>query len=123
MVETEHPDKMYYSIGDVQEMTEIEPHVLRFWESTFPTLKPRRNTKGQRTYQKKDIEKQLKIKELLYKQKYTVKGAISVLKVKKEKAVGEKGDENREFLLKVRHELKSLLKGLEGEKREDLFDG
>ena len=123
MVETEHPDKMYYSIGDVQEMTGIEPHVLRFWESTFPTLKPRRNNKGRRTYQKADIEMVLKIKELLYKQKYTVKGAISVLKGKKEKAVGAKNDENRAFLMKVRHDLKSLLKGLEGEKRDDLFDG
>ncbi len=50
------PDKLYYSIREVSEYTGIEPHVLRYWESEFPSLKPRRSRAGSRTYRKRDIE-------------------------------------------------------------------
>ncbi len=124
MVKTEKFNKLYYSIGEVKEATGIEPHVLRFWESTFPTIKPKKSKKGQRIYQKNDIEMVLKIKDLLYNKKYTIKGAIAVLKKKGAEAeVDEKiHEEYRTLLRKIQHELKSLLKGLEGQKSEDLFE-
>jgi len=124
MMDVKQSDKLYYSIGEVKEIVDIEPHVLRFWESTFPTLRPRKNSKGQRMYQKKDVEMVLRIKDLLYNKKYTIKGAIAVLKKKEVKHdVDEKiHEEYRGFLRKIHQELKSLLKGLDGHKSEDLFD-
>ena len=120
MVKIEYPDKLYYTISEVKDIADVEVHVLRYWETVFPTLKPKRNVKGQRMYQKKDIKLILKIKDLLYKKKYTIKGAISALKGKN--TAVEKDGDDKSLLLKVHHELKSLLKSLDGEKRDDLFD-
>ncbi|MCP4144650.1 MAG: MerR family transcriptional regulator [bacterium] len=71
----ELPDKMYYSISEIAEYTGIEPHVLRYWESEFPTLKPKRSRSGTRTYQKKDIEEITAIRRLLHEQGYKIEGA------------------------------------------------
>lgn len=71
----ELPDKMYYSISEIAEYTGIEPHVLRYWESEFPTLKPKRSRSGTRTYQKKDIEEIAAIRRLLHEQGYKIEGA------------------------------------------------
>ncbi|MBT4291972.1 MerR family transcriptional regulator [bacterium] len=71
----ELPDKMYYSISEIAEYTGIEPHVLRYWESEFPTLKPKRSRSGTRTYQKKDIEEISAIRRLLHEQGYKIEGA------------------------------------------------
>lgn len=73
-------DKLYYSIGEVKELTGVEPHVLRYWESEFPTFRPRKNRNGQRAYSKKDIDLIMNIKRLLYDEKFTIKGAKSKLK-------------------------------------------
>ena len=67
-------DRLFYKIGEVSAIAEIEPHVLRYWESEFPFLKPRKNKTGQRVYTRKDLELVLKIKNLLYKEKYTIAG-------------------------------------------------
>ena len=72
--------KLYYSIGEVKEITGIEAHVLRYWESEFPTFRPRKGRSGQRTYTKKDIDMIFNIKKLLYEEKFTIKGAKSKLK-------------------------------------------
>jgi DNA-binding transcriptional MerR regulator len=77
------PDKLYYSISEVKDITGIEPYVLRFWETEFPSLRPRKNKKGHRTYRKKDIELILKIKALLYDEKYTIPGAREALAEKR----------------------------------------
>ncbi len=69
------PGKMYYSISEVSEMTEVKPHVLRYWESEFPTLRPKKNRAGNRNYRPKDIKVVLVIRNLLYKEKYTIGGA------------------------------------------------
>ncbi|MBT3317263.1 MerR family transcriptional regulator [bacterium] len=66
---------MYYSISEIAEYTGIEPHVLRYWESEFPTLKPKRSRSGTRTYQKKDIEEISAIRRLLHEQGYKIEGA------------------------------------------------
>jgi DNA-binding transcriptional MerR regulator len=67
-------EKLFYKIGEVSDIAEIEPHVLRYWESEFSFLKPRKNKTGQRVYTRKDLELVLQIKNLLYKEKYTIAG-------------------------------------------------
>jgi DNA-binding transcriptional MerR regulator len=77
---TRPPERLYYSISDVADMIDIKPYVLRFWEKEFPSLKPKKNRAGNRTYQKKDIELLRRIKELLYKEGFTIFGARQKLK-------------------------------------------
>lgn len=71
----EIPDKMYFKIGEVSEITGLEQHVLRFWESEFKNIKPKRTSTGQRMYRKNDIELLLNIKRLLHNEKFTIQGA------------------------------------------------
>ena len=74
--------KRYYRIGEVSRILGIEPYVLRYWESEFPQINPRRADSNQRTYQRKDIEIILEIKKLLYQEKLTIEGARRKLKQK-----------------------------------------
>ena len=74
--------KLYYSIGEVSEMTNLKSYVLRYWETEFSQLKPPKNRAGNRTYRQKDIEVILNIKDLLYKKKFTIDGARVVLNEK-----------------------------------------
>ncbi|MBI5664855.1 MAG: MerR family transcriptional regulator [Nitrospirae bacterium] len=67
-------DRLFYKIGEISSILELEPHVLRYWETEFPFLKPRKNSTGQRIYTRKDLELVLQIKNLLYKEKYTIAG-------------------------------------------------
>lgn len=69
------PDKLYFKIGEVCQITGIQPHVLRYWETEFPQLAPEKNRSGQRVYKRRDIEIILKIKKLLYEEKFTIAGA------------------------------------------------
>ena len=71
--------KLYYSIGEVAELTQLKAYVLRYWETEFKQLKPPKNRAGNRTYRQKDIDTLLEIKDLLYKKKFTIEGARSVL--------------------------------------------
>lgn len=68
-------DKKFFKMGEVGELTELEPHVLRFWESEFPSLKPRKNRSGHRIFNKADVELVLRIKDLLYNHGFTIAGA------------------------------------------------
>ena len=77
---SERLKKVYYSIREVAEITGVEPHVLRFWEKEFSTLRPRRSRSGNRTYKERDIEIVQQIKCLLWEQKYTIQGACEQLK-------------------------------------------
>ncbi|MCK5707974.1 MAG: MerR family transcriptional regulator [Candidatus Aureabacteria bacterium] len=72
--------KLYYSISEVSEITGLEAYTLRYWEKEFPKLKPKKSRKGQRTYTQKDIDTIMSIKQLLYDQKFTIKGAREKLK-------------------------------------------
>ncbi len=74
------PDKLYFKIGEVTEITGLEPYVLRFWESEFPIIAPKRTESGQRLYRKSDVESILLIKNLLYEKKFTIEGAKKILK-------------------------------------------
>lgn len=69
------PDKLFFKIGEVCELVEVQAHVLRYWESEFPMLQPQKNRAGQRTYRRKDVEMALRIKELLYDEGFTIAGA------------------------------------------------
>ena len=71
--------KLYYSIGEVSKITELKQYVLRYWETEFKQLSPVKNKAGNRTYRQKDIDMILKIKDLLYNQKFTIDGARHVL--------------------------------------------
>lgn len=68
-------DKRYFRIGEASRIVGVEPYVLRYWESEFPQIRPRRADSNQRTYQKKDLETILEIKRLLYEEKLTIRGA------------------------------------------------
>jgi DNA-binding transcriptional MerR regulator len=76
----EIPDKLYFKVGEVSEITEIPTYVLRFWETEFKRMNPKRTPSGQRLYRKNDVELIFKIKHLLYEKKYTIEGAKQYLK-------------------------------------------
>jgi DNA-binding transcriptional MerR regulator len=80
---SEIPDKLYFRIGEVAKLAGIKPYVLRFWESAFPGLGPRKSRTGHRIYRKKDVELVLEIRRLLYEQRFTIEGALKVLSAKK----------------------------------------
>jgi len=69
------PEKLFFKIGEVCDIAGVQAHVLRYWESEFPTLAPQKNRAGQRTYRRRDVEMALRIKELLYDEQYTIAGA------------------------------------------------
>ncbi|MBI3693266.1 MAG: MerR family transcriptional regulator [Acidobacteria bacterium] len=76
----EIPNRLYFRIGDVSELLGVEPYVLRFWETEFPTLQPRKGKTGHREYKRKDVELLLEIKRLLYDEGFTISGARKALK-------------------------------------------
>jgi DNA-binding transcriptional MerR regulator len=75
----EIPDKLYFRIGEVSRLAGIKPYVLRFWETEFSTLGPKKSGKGHRLYRRKDVELVLEIKRLLYEKRYTIEGARKYL--------------------------------------------
>jgi DNA-binding transcriptional MerR regulator len=73
------PDRLYFKIGDVARICEVETYVLRFWETQFPQLKPNKSGTGQRLYRRRDVELALEIKRLVHTEGYTLAGARQVL--------------------------------------------
>lgn len=69
------PEKIYFKIGEVCDIVGVEAHVLRYWETEFSMLTPQKNKSGQRSYRRRDVEMALRIKELLYKEMFTIAGA------------------------------------------------
>jgi DNA-binding transcriptional MerR regulator len=98
------PDKLYFRIGEVSKLAKLPAYVLRFWESEFPRIRPKRTAAGQRLYTRNDIELILKIKTLLYDKKFTIQGARQHLSVRSRK--GE--DAEKQLLAELHAELKSL---------------
>ena len=106
--------KLYYSISEVSDITELKAYVLRYWETEFSQLKPPKNRAGNRTYRKKDIEIILKIKNLLYEKKFTIDGARNILKGNEDLSDIENSSnvhlEKQEIILsKIKNELKEIL--------------
>ena len=112
--------KTYYSISEAASLTKMKPHVLRYWETQFRMLRPRKNRAGNRMYRKKDLKLILLIKELLYEKGFTIAGAKKKLLDEKD-AIRDQlefsfNDVDRAaLLLEVRRELQSLLHDLRGE--------
>jgi DNA-binding transcriptional MerR regulator len=77
------PDKLFFRIGEVSQLVGVEPYVLRYWESEFPGLSPKKSNTGQRMFRRKDVEMLLNIKRLLYEKKFTIEGARKALKSEK----------------------------------------
>ena len=75
------PEKIFFKIGEVCDIVEVQAHVLRYWETEFPMLSPQKNRSGQRSYRRRDVEIALRIKELLYDDLYTIAGAKKKLQV------------------------------------------
>ena len=75
----EIPDKLYFRIGDVSRLAGVEPHVLRYWETEFPRISPKKSGTGHRLYRRKDVEMVLEIKRLLYDKRFTIEGARKAL--------------------------------------------
>ena len=79
------PNKLFFKIGEVARLTGVKPYVLRYWETEFKDLRPKKKEKGQRLYQKKEAQLAFNIKKLLYEEGYTIEGAKKVLKGNKKK--------------------------------------
>ena len=102
-------EKLFYKIGEVSQITGLEPYVLRYWESEFPLLKPRKNKGGQRAYLQKDIDLVLKIKQMLYQEGYTIHGAKMKLRTPDRAASGR---DISHLIHKVKTELRGILEGI-----------
>jgi DNA-binding transcriptional MerR regulator len=114
------PNKLFFKIGEVCEITDTQPYVLRYWESEFPALAPAKNSSGQRIYRRKDIETVLRIKQLLYEEGFTIAGAKKRLESEmsgrgttprepEEAAAPAEGDKTREVLREVKDQLREML--------------
>lgn len=89
-MQAEIPDKLYFKIGEVSKMAGVAPHVLRYWESEFKAIKPKRAESKQRLYKRDDVELILQIKSLLHDQGYTISGARHYLAASKDHRKTEK---------------------------------
>jgi DNA-binding transcriptional MerR regulator len=106
--------KIFYSIGEVSELTDLKSHILRYWESEFPTLRPEKRANGRRAYRKSDILLILTIKRLLYDEGYTITGARKKLAEAK-----RRGGRDKEMIEEIQNDLDEVLKllGDRGAKR------
>ena len=111
----EIPDKLFFRIGEVAGLLSVEPYVLRYWETEFPSLAPKKSGTGHRLYRRKDVELLLKIKHLLYEKRYTIEGARQSLhndsKTTKTQAPDRKQADlfTPDPLARIRTELSSIL--------------
>src|SRR5690606_24542743 len=103
--------KLYYRIGEGAEIVGVEPHVLRYWETEFRSIRPEKSRRGQRVYSRRDVDMLLKVKDLLYGHKYTIAGAKKKLRTEGVEPVDASDPSSREA-----RELRAALQGL----REDL---
>jgi len=141
-MERKIPNKLFFKIGEVCEITDTQPYVLRYWESEFPALAPAKNSSGQRIYRRRDIETVLRIKQLLYDEGFTIAGAKKRLEAEQSgrtptpqteaaksvtppaasssptpnSAAGE--EREKAVLLEVRAQLREILTLLEGDGRK-----
>ena len=102
-------EKLYYSIGEVADMFEVNASLVRFWEKEFPQLQPRKNGRGNRVYSKKDLDLFKKIHHLVKEKGFTLEGAKNALREKSEPTTQEALTDK---LLQIRSELMSIASGL-----------
>jgi DNA-binding transcriptional MerR regulator len=106
------PDKLFFKIGEVSKLAEVEQHVLRYWEDEFEALQPKKNKSGQRFYEKKDVELILKIQRLLYLERYTIAGAKKKIRESKKKSAQLSLGFDRESFLDQKSEIVSDLESI-----------
>ena len=105
----EIPDKFFFKIGEVARLTDLPAHVLRYWETEFPTLQPKKHGNGQRLYRRKDIELVLEIQDLLYTQKFTIAGARAELKRRRYNRVSDGTTDHWQLLNDLQRDVRELL--------------
>jgi DNA-binding transcriptional MerR regulator len=119
------PVKLYYRIGEVSEIVGVEPHVLRYWETEFRSIRPQKSRKGQRIYSRRDVDRLLKVKDLLYSHGFTIAGARKrlrdggaepspVLAAAPPVAAARPGEQLRSALGEIRRDIVTLLAELDG---------
>jgi DNA-binding transcriptional MerR regulator len=112
------PVQEFFSIGEVCELTDLKPHVLRYWESQFKFLSPAKNRSGNRVYQRREIELVMLVKQLLYSEKYTIDGARQQLdQFKKGGRIkpAARAALDAETVQLVEQDLRAILDAIEGE--------
>lgn len=110
------PEKMAFKIGEVADLVGVKPYVLRYWETEFDVLKPKKSKHNQRMYERKDVENLLLIKKLLYRDRFSIEGARSALKklkkdsvrVKQIKTIAEHIEEAKDRVMDMLDEIASL---------------
>lgn len=114
----EIPDRLYYRIGDVSRIAGVKPHVLRYWETEFPDISPKKSSTGQRMYRRAEVERILTIRHLLYERRFTIEGARSLLReaggppaAKGKENAPESGgyQQSAQSLSAIRRELEAIL--------------
>lgn len=113
----EIPDKLFFRIGEVSTMLGLEAYVLRYWETEFPSLSPKKSGTGHRLYRRKDVELLLKIKHLLYEKRFTIDGARQFLQAESKAANSREPKQEQQVLFQdplpeIRRELAEILKML-----------
>lgn len=118
------PNRLFFRIGDVAELAGLEAYVLRYWETEFPSLRPKKTSNGQRQYRRKDVEIVLEVKRLLYDEGYTIAGARKALKDGKQRTkktrsapkpqaqgalFGDPSNDSIDMIKKELHEILALL--------------
>ena len=110
------PDKLAFKIGEVADIVGVKAYVLRYWETEFDVLKPKKSKHNQRMYERKDVENLLLIKKLLYRDRFSIEGARSALKklkkdnlrVKQIKTIAEHMEEARDRVFELLDEIASV---------------
>ncbi len=114
------PEKIYFRIGEVAQLVCVEPHVLRYWEHEFRSIRPTKSQRGQRVYSRRDVEHLRRIRSLLYEQGFTIAGAKKALRGRglEPREEGDPtlvaGTRAREALVEIRHDVEQLLRELGG---------
>jgi DNA-binding transcriptional MerR regulator len=117
------PAKLYFRIGEVAELVGVEPHVLRYWEREFRAIRPTKSAKGQRVYSRRDVENLMRVRELLYREGFTIAGAKKKLQRAgvEPRGAGDLDPRDaaklREQLLTMRGEIEAFLEELEPSSR------
>jgi len=112
--------KLYRSISEVSEMLAVKPHVLRYWETQFSMLRPKKNRAGNRMYRPEEVRLLLRIKELLYDRRYTIAGARRTLLDERkldepQVEIAFSETDRRLLVLEVKEELRTLAARLKRE--------
>ena len=114
------PDKLYFRIGEVAGLVGVEPHVLRYWENEFRSIRPTKSQRGQRVYSRRDVEHLRRVRSLLYEQGFTIAGAKKALRARgaepheQDDPTLRAGTKAREALLALRQEIEAFLRELGG---------